>query len=141
MLVGDTPLEPDVGTVPIPGVIVALVDDHLNVALWPRSMEAGEADRLTAGAGAPLSGSPPPVTSIGLTGSVVNAWPTSNSKTITAIWPARARMEIDLAFEIGGIRLGEELLNKRGYPASGLNGPAGLASRHHQAILILELGV
>ena len=27
----------------------------------------------------------------------------------------------DLAFEIGGVRLGEELLNKRGDPASGLN--------------------
>ena len=31
---------------------------------------------------------------MGLTGSVVNARPTSNSKTITAIWPTRARMEI-----------------------------------------------
>ena len=31
---------------------------------------------------------------MGLTGSVVNARPTSNSKTITAIWPARARMVI-----------------------------------------------
>ena len=36
----------------------------------------------------------------------------------------------DLAFEIGGIRLGEELLNKRGYPASALNGPASFASGH-----------
>ena len=50
MLVGETLREPDVGTVPIPGVIVALtalVDDHLNVALWPRSMEVGEADIVT----------------------------------------------------------------------------------------------
>ena len=77
---------------------------------------------------------------MGLTGSVVNARPTSNSKTITAIWPARARMEIS-PLKSAVSASGKNCSMNPGYPTSGLNVPGGLATRHHQAILILELQV
>ena len=50
MLVGDTLREPNVGTVPISGVITtlsALVNDHLKVVLLRHVIEVGEADIVT----------------------------------------------------------------------------------------------
>ena len=112
MLVGDTSLEPAVGTVPIPGVIaalVALVDDHLNVALWPRSMEAGEADRLTRrGRNDPVGQST--ARDVNRAHRKCRKRPANFQLQDDHRNLAGAGPDGDLAFEIGGIRLGEELL-------------------------------